>query len=161
MDMVSRIFAPSDIERFADVSPITLRGWRHRGLLSGFGEEQNNGRWLYSGHEVLSMAIGNELAKTGIDLRYGFWIGWEMGLSVVHVVTGRHEESYRGTYTFWSMKAGSPIERRTGWELQWQKFDTVAEIEAGADATAAFLINPKALAGQIKEDFKQYMRGNS
>ena len=161
MDMVTPIFAPLDIERLANVPPVTLRGWRHRDLLRGFGQEQDNGRWLYSGHEVLSMAIGNELAKAGIDLRYGFWMGWEMGLSVIFVVTGRNESFYRGTCTFWTMKAGNPIEDRSGSELQWKDFGTVSEIEAGANATAAFLINPIALAAQLSDEFKQYMRGNA
>lgn len=160
MDMVTPKFSPSDIERFAEVTPATLRGWRHRGLLKGFGEEQANGRWLYSGTEVLTMAIGQHLMSAAVDLKFGLWIGWTVAIDVVRTISGRDHDLGKPAVLmgFWTIHAGDPEIRTQGWELQWKALDEIKALEA-IKASSCTVINVPSLAEAIPAEFQDYIRG--
>lgn len=161
MNMVERKFSPSDIERFASVAPATLRGWRHRGILKGFGEEQANGRWLYSGTEVLTMAIGQHLMAAAVDLQYGLWIGWTVSIDVSRTVSGIRDDGYtpRKLMAFWTTEAGNPKIINEGWQLQWKELDNVAAFEE-INASSCTIVNIPVLASAIPTEFQKYMRGD-
>lgn len=161
MVMVTPIFSPSDIERFAEVTPATLRGWRHRGLLNSFGEEQPNGRWLYSGTEVLTMAIGQHLTSTAVDLKFGLWIGWTVATDVVRTISGRdHDLGKPATLlAFWTIYAGDPEIRTQGWELQWKILNEIEALKA-IKATSSTVINIPSLAEAIPSEFRKYIQGD-
>lgn len=162
MDMVTPCFTPSEIERFAEVTPANLRGWRHRGLLNGFGQEQPNGRWLYSGTEVLTMAIGHHLTSAAVDLKFGLWIGWTVAAQVVDSISARQQIS--GTPAkligFWTVHAGNPAIRTEGWELQWKPLMSIEDLE-GIQATSCTVVSVPALAEAIPAQFQKYIRGEA
>jgi len=161
MDMVTPKFSPIDVERFAGVTPATLRGWRHRGLLTKFGKEQTNGRWLYSGTEVLAMAIGQHLMSAAVDLKFGLWIGWTVAIDVVRTISGRNHELGKPAVLvgFWTIHAGDPEIRTQGWELQWKALEEIGALEA-IKATSCTVINIASLAEAIPAELREYIRGD-
>lgn len=160
MDLVSKKFPPAEIERLIGLVPATLRGYRHRDLLKGFGEERPNGRWLYSGVEVLTMALGLHLEKTGIDLRYAFWIGWQVVPSVLFEITG--DTDYEGFHVpfwaFWTVHAGDPRIRTQDFELQWQPISEIADLKE-IGATACNVVSSRDLAKQVPKAMVEYITG--
>ena len=64
------LYAPSDVEAATggDLTPNVLRDWRRRGLLQGFGQSDDNGRWRYARREVCIFAIASHLADEGLTI---------------------------------------------------------------------------------------------
>ncbi len=60
--------SPSQIAKFAGVSPDTLRDWRHRGYIDGLGTLQENGRWKYDWLDALILFVYSEVSKCGLDI---------------------------------------------------------------------------------------------
>lgn len=162
MDLVSQKFSPAEIERLIGLVPATLRGYRHRDLLKGFGEEQPNGRWLYSGTEILTMALGLHLEKTGIDLRYAFWIGWQVVPSVLFEIN--HDPDYEGfhvpLWAFWTVHAGNPKIRTQGFALQWQPIKSLADFEE-IGSTACTVVSSRELARHVPAAMVEYISGGN
>lgn len=65
MEYTKPLFTPREVWNLTGLTPETLRDYRHRGYIDGFGSEQPNGRWLYSLSDVVRLSITQIIRKSG------------------------------------------------------------------------------------------------
>lgn len=83
MNHVERIFSQGDASRLSGVTQDVLRDWRRREFLSGVGQASESGRWSYSFHEIIELAIVRILEGNGQSIRGLLYMANRLSLTVV------------------------------------------------------------------------------
>lgn len=159
MNLVEPKYAPADIERLKVSTSDVLRDRRRRGLLDGWGEQAGN-RWLYSGHEVVALAVADLVSRTGVDLAYALWIGWETASRAVGRLIDDKELYSKRFGIFWTTNAGKPWVRTDGFELQWWWTNDLAELTK-SKATAATVIDVEHIARHLPAELVAEIRSGA
>ena len=69
--------SPGALASMTEPTPDLQRNYRQRGMLEGYGERQENGRWMYSVSDLVGFWICDRISNRGDDMdrRDGFRIG--------------------------------------------------------------------------------------
>lgn len=94
MNLVDRTFSASEASRYSGISQDVLRDWRRRGVLDGVGAAQPSGRWLFSFHEIILLAIVRALEPNGQSIAVLFFMAHHLAFSVLNAL--RPEEDLSG-----------------------------------------------------------------
>lgn len=93
MDLVNRTFSASEASRYSGISQDVLRDWRRRGVLEGVGAAQPSGRWLFSFHEIILLAIVRTLEPNGQSIAVLFFMAHHLFISVLQEL--RPDDEFR------------------------------------------------------------------
>lgn len=135
-----------EVAEISNVHPDTLRDWRHRGLISTFGDLQPNGRWLYSVREAVALYLGWRLiVEAKVERAEALRIGFEVAPDLITAIRGdgpwRH---YRASV--FTVDASS-----TGWSVR--RLDDLAEIRNAILVTN--VLNIAALAAAAPREVRE------
>lgn len=103
MNHVERVFSQSDASRLSGVPQDVLRDWRRREFLDGLGEQGENGRWSYSFHEIILLAIVRALEDNRQPISILIFMAHHLSMSVINEF--RKSDEYisfaRANSAFW------------------------------------------------------------
>lgn len=74
-DFMGRNMPVSEFSKLTSKPVATIRDWNKRGMAIGIGQPGPNGHWLYSGQDVLSVALAQSYKGQGFNWADALWIG--------------------------------------------------------------------------------------
>lgn len=85
--------SPGAVASMTQPTPDLQRNYRQRDMLEGYGELQENGRWLYSLNDLVAIWICDRLSQNGqvMERREGFRMGAALaGRVITALILGRY-----------------------------------------------------------------------
>lgn len=81
--------SPGAVASMTEPTPDLQRNYRQRGMLEGYGELQENGRWKYSLTDLVGIWICDRLSQRGqgMERREGFRLGMMLAGRVINMFT--------------------------------------------------------------------------
>jgi hypothetical protein len=153
MNFLDHVFPPAQVAELSGVSVDSLRDWRRRNILEGFGAVQANGRWLYSATEILTFAIARVLELNGQSIIYALWMAHECVLQVINKIRpiADYQNFAQDYVIFWLDKAGTPWIRTADFELQFLPTNNLADI-VKTKAPSVFVVDTQNVAEALKPE---------
>lgn len=85
-DFYKYTLSPGAVASMTEPTPDLQRNYRQRDMLDGYGELQENGRWKYNLHDLVSIWICDRISNHGenMDRRDGFRLGKQIASRVIN-----------------------------------------------------------------------------
>lgn len=82
-------YSSADVEKFGLSSALAMAGWRNRKIFDGWGEVGENGRWTYSGTELVALYLANVIEAGGQGRQVALMKGHQYADALVDWFNGR------------------------------------------------------------------------
>lgn len=139
--------SPLTVSELSDVTPETIRDWRHRGLIDMYGHLRPTGRWLYCLRDAMAFHLAWKfLTAARMDRTEATREAYALAPRVINALRG-------DDFNRFSAKVYTETEAMHGWELHL--VNDLAELASIPNAVLWSVVDVAELAAKAPRELQE------